>query len=133
MSSYKKDHALHNEKACAFLNSKGDYPDWVVTTAFYSALHFVQDEVFPTTIGTKTFVNFENYYNGHYINSENKPSRHKSTINLLHAHIDKEAGVIYKWLHDACRTARYRNFKTHPDIAKESIDRLAELKTYLTK
>lgn len=133
MSNYKKDHALHNEKACAFLANNGEYPDWVVTTAFYSALHFVQHEVFPITIGTRTFVNFENYYNGHYGSTQNKPSRHKSTINLVYGHIDDDAGALYKWLHDACRTARYRKFDTHPAVAKESIDRLIELKTYLFK
>lgn len=129
----KKTKAIHNEKACAFLFKDGNYPDWVVTTAFYSALHFVQHEVFPQVIGLKTYSNFDNYYNGHYYNHKNKPNRHQATINLAYADLGVDAGNIYKWLHDTCRNARYSGFTTPPQISQESVDKLKELKTYMSK
>jgi hypothetical protein len=132
-NSYPKAHAIHNAKVCAFLNDANDYPDWVVTTAFYAALHFVQHEVFPGSMGNRTYVSFENYYNGHYGHTQNKPNRHRSTINLVYSEIGTDAGVIYEWLHDACRTARYRNFNTSPSVAKASMERLEELRTYFAK
>lgn len=129
----KKDHAEHNERVCSFLFKEDKYHDWVVTTAFYSALHFVQHEVFPLKLDSITYQSFESYYNGHFKNIKNKPNRHVATINLTYAHIDGEAGEIYKWLHDTCRTARYRSFKTSPEVAKLSKDRLSVLKEYMFK
>ncbi len=133
MADLKKKHAEHNEKACDFLFKDGKYLDWVVTTAFYSALHFVQHEVFPRKIGLITYSSFENYYNGHFNNVKNKPNRHVATINLVFAEIGDDAGHLYKWLHDTCRTARYRNFNTPPDVAKLSKERLFELRTFMAK
>ena len=132
-NNYRKLHALHNAKACTFLNDGKDFPDWVVTTAFYAALHFVQHEVFPASMNNRNYLSFENYYNGHYGGKQNKPNRHLSTINLVYSEIGNDAGVIYEWLHDACRTARYRNFNTDPKISSASIERLEELRTYFSK
>jgi len=129
----KKNHAEHNERACSFLYEDGKYPDWVVTTAFYSALHYVQHQMFPADIKLKTYTSFENYYNGHYYNVKNKPNKHVSTINLVFSEIGPEEGALYKWLHDTCRTARYRSFQTHPDVAKKSRDKLVLLKESITK
>jgi hypothetical protein len=128
----KKDHAIHNESACLLLHSTGKFPDWVVTTAFYSGLHFVQHEIFPVTINSTLYSSFENYYNGHYSNYKNKPSKHRATINLVFNHLGNDAGELYEWLHDV-RTARYRNFKTNPQIAQQAKDYLDELKTYILK
>lgn len=134
LSSYKKkDHAEHNEKACNFLHTQGDYPDWVVTTAFYAALHFVQNEIFPTDIGEKRYISFDNYYNGHFNSTQNKPSKHVATINLVYSELSEEASYLYKWLFDTSMTARYRNFNIDSKIADLSKKRLFELKGFLNK
>ncbi len=41
------EYAQHNEKACKYLDKKPEFTDWVITTAFYSALHFVRYKIFP--------------------------------------------------------------------------------------
>lgn len=51
----RKQHAIHNEEACDFLLSSNKFNDWVITTAFYSALHFVQHEIFPLTHDDKKY------------------------------------------------------------------------------
>ncbi|MEJ7683795.1 MAG: hypothetical protein WKG06_39235 [Segetibacter sp.] len=41
------DHAIHNENVCSYLELKKEYADWIITTAFYSALQFVSYKIFP--------------------------------------------------------------------------------------
>lgn len=36
-----KEHEQHNEELCDFLIADGKFTDWIVTTSFYSALHYV--------------------------------------------------------------------------------------------
>lgn len=58
----KGKHAAHNEKACDYLLKSRLFNDWVITTAFYSALHYVQDEIFPLTEDRKTYNNFNIFF-----------------------------------------------------------------------
>ena len=128
----KKNHAERNERLCNQLCTEEVYFDWVVTTAFYSALHYVQHEIFPLDEGTKKFPTFENYYNSFFPIGHRKPSKHKVTMDLVYDNIP-EAGDNYKWLHDTCRTARYHNYGMPIAVAKTAQERLAEIKEYLTK
>lgn len=129
----KKAHAKHNEDACEFLLNDGKYCDWVVTTAFYSALHYVQNEIFPKEINGKFYSNFNKYYNEFYAGSINKPDKHNSTVSLVKTQIGEQAHQNYEWLFGLCMTARYRNYQTHPFIAEEALKRLQRIKTYLKK
>lgn len=130
MNYSKKAHAEHNERTCSYLNTEGKFPDWVVTTAFYAALHYVQHEIFPLQLPGRTFANFDAYYNSLGTNKSNK---HSETIELVFQEFGEDVGILYKWLHDHCWTARYNNFNVTTEIAKNSIDNLNELKTYLSK
>ena len=58
----EKDHAVHNERACDFLLSSGEFNDWVVTTTFYAALHYVRYELFPLERNNVIYNNFEKYF-----------------------------------------------------------------------
>ena len=129
----KKAHASHNEDACKFLHTNGNYCDWVVTTAFYSSLHFLQHEIFPMDIKGKQYDNFDKYYNAHYAGVQNKPNKHTSTVNLIKSELGDDIHGNYKWLYDLCMTARYRDYQTHPFIADESIKRLERIKSNLKK
>lgn len=129
----KKEHASHNEQACKFLHENGNYCDWVVTTAFYSALHFLQHEIFPKEIKGKQYDTFDKYYNLHYAGGVNKPNKHVSTLNLIKSEMGDTVYANYKWLYDLCMTARYRDYKVHDFIANESIKRLAQIKSFLKK
>ena len=66
-----KDHAIHNELACIYLDKCTDFPDWVITTSFYSSLHFLQHKLFPIKVGlgkirgktqSVVFDDFESYH-----------------------------------------------------------------------
>ncbi|PWS27385.1 hypothetical protein DHW03_07150 [Pedobacter yonginense] len=129
----KKAHAKHNEDACNFLHSHGDYCDWVVTTAFYSALHLVQYEVFPKIIAGFVYNTFDEYYNGDYKGTKNKPSKHTATINLVRAELGDSAFQLYNWLFGLCMNARYHDYKVHKFIADEAVNRLSRLKIMMKK
>lgn len=129
----KKSHAIHNETACKFLLDDGNYSDWVVTTAFYSALHYVQHEIFPIHIKVKEYDTFDKYYNEHYRGILNKPSKHISTINLIKSEMGDTVHQNYKWLFDLCMSARYRDYNIHPYIAEESVKRLERIKSFPNK
>jgi hypothetical protein len=129
----KKAHAGHNEDACKFLHTDGNYCDWVVTTAFYSALHYVQHDIFPKVISGVTYDSFDKYYNGHYRYVKNKPNKHVSTINLVKAELGGTVHENYSWLYGLCMNARYKNYNVHPLIAEESTKRLARIKALMKK
>ena len=60
------DHAKHNEEACRELLRTGKFNDWVITTAYYSAIYYVTYELFPAQyeVGGKALncLNFQDYY-----------------------------------------------------------------------
>ena len=58
----KKEHAEHNESACDYLLQSGKYNDWVVTTAFYSAMQYLHNELFPLEYNNAEYSNFNSYY-----------------------------------------------------------------------
>ena len=89
----KKQHAIHNEEACKFLLTSKKFNDWVVTTAFYSALHFVQNELFPLTDNGQKYTDF-NVYFGKVLKKKNKKlSKHSATIELVKINLPLSSGL----------------------------------------
>ncbi len=43
----KIDFANHNLETCRYLLKGNSFHDWVLTTAFYSSIHFLDDILFP--------------------------------------------------------------------------------------
>lgn len=128
----KKKHAQHNESACDYLFKSKKFNDWVVTSAFYSALHYVQNEIFPLTEGTKTFNNFENYYSYQKSLKADSPNKHTMTKNLVKTYIPK-ASAFYVRLFDSCMNARYVNYDVSFPKAKISREDLESIKKHLKK
>lgn len=128
----KKKHAQHNESVCDFIFKNSKYNDWVVTTAFYSALHYVHHEIFPLNEGGKTFNNFENYFSYHKSLKADAPNKHTMTKNLVKTHIPK-ANAFYVRLFDSCMNARYVNYNVSFPKAKISREDLADIKKHLKK
>lgn len=119
-----KAHAEHNEEVCDYLLDSGNFHDWVVTTAFYSALHFAQDRIFPYYHSDgNAYDSFTEYF----LNCCNGISKHKATIDLVNK-FDVQAGSQYKRLHDLCRTARYSSFKISKRKAQKARSTLNLLK-----
>ena len=77
-------HAEHNEKTCKYLSKKPDFADWVITTAFYSALHYTQYSIFPFSMeirgNTINYQDFEAYYRN---NNPAQINKHSSMSNLV--------------------------------------------------
>ena len=124
-----KTHSEHNYEICEFLLSDGKFYDWVVTTAFYSALHLVQEDIFPFSDNESfTYSSFEQYFSKQ-LKDGIKISKHQSTIKLVEQRI-KGAGNLYRSLHDMCRTCRYRNYhvsQKKAKVAKSYLDKIREL------
>ena len=87
--------ARHNEKLCLFLDDNSEYPDWVVTTSYYSAIHYVY-QLFPLKIiiggKTKSFENFYRYYS--HIRRDKQISKHDATIQLAEEHYPEFASEL---------------------------------------
>lgn len=128
----RKQHAIHNEAACDFLLSSNKFNDWVVTTAFYSALHFVQHAIFPLTDGAKTYKDLNVYYSEVLKKRNKRLTKHIATIQLVGTKLPKCA-PYYRWLYDACMTARYTNYNVSSGKAKQAREYLTLLSGHLTK
>jgi hypothetical protein len=131
-----KEHAEHNEKACDHLLSKPNeegvaFHDWVVTTAFYSAMHYVQHEIFPLETGGKVYGSFNEYYRSHFKGAE-KPTKHTATADLVRIYI-YNAYASYKALVDSCHTARYTDYQTSEAVAATARKRRDLVKNFLKK
>jgi len=128
----RKQHAIHNEETCDFLLSSNKFNDWVVTTAFYSALHFVQHEIFPLTDDGKTYSDLNQFYDKVLKKKNKRLTKHNATIQLVNSKLSK-CSPYYRWLHDACMTARYTNYNVSSNKAKQARDYLKLLRNHLTK
>ncbi len=111
--------ARHNEDACAYLKNSGKFNDWVVTTAFYSAIHFIQHELFPKSYEipgdgrVKNFHRFDDYYNcvRRYVDYT---SPHQVRQDLVEEYIP-EIADDYQLLKDNCWNARYCDYKVESE------------------
>lgn len=127
-----KPHAQHNENVCNDLHNCGKgYNDWVVTTAFYSALHYVRHKIFPfdETIGGKKvkITSIDQYYTIKQAQGW-RGSKHK----LLKTVVGRKIGKIspnYNRLHDWSQYARYTNYQVSEDRAKAAILNLKSIKS----
>ena len=112
MAKYNKlEHAKHNEIVCDFLSQDSRFPDWVITTAFYSAIHFVDHKIFPivdtTSEGGEVAIkDIDEYRKQRSITLD----KHSTRAQLVR----KDCSSIhpsFDWLMSASRTARYINYK----------------------
>lgn len=100
-------HARHNKLACDHLHAANNFPDWVVTTAFYCAMHYAHAIIFPYKETGITYRNLEEYFNKHKKIGETKHSVTTALIQKLHLSIADK----YKQLKDTAHTARYHDYE----------------------
>lgn len=125
-----KTQAKHNEDLCELLLKNGKFSDWVITSAFYSALHYVEHEIFPLIDGTKSYSNFEEYYSLKH--TSGNPNKHNVRKQLVAKHIPN-CSADYNWLHDNCFNARYNDYNVSPTFAKVAKEKLDSLKSKCKK
>jgi hypothetical protein len=105
--------AIHNKEPCFIIKDLKNYNDWVITTAFYSALHFVCHKLFPldATINGKKFYfsNFENYRLFLFQNHKSR-SKHKILSELVLQYLPS-LQPNYDFLKDLSWKARYNHYQ----------------------
>lgn len=105
------EHALHNEKACNYLDKKKEFTDWVITTAFYSSLHFVNYKIFPFKEGNIEYTSLDIYHSS-VMTAGRKISKHGLLCELVRKRLVNIA-PDYRHLKDISNTARYVDYKHH--------------------
>jgi hypothetical protein len=132
--SQRLSHAIHNEKVAKFLRTKPEYVDWIVTTSFYSALHFVEHFIFPfehEEKGKKILFETIGDYHHYKIRQQTYKSKHELRQDLVIWRCP-DLEIPFKFLHDTANTARYYNFKIlNPQITLGLVDtNLKTIKAY---
>lgn len=127
-----KGHAAHNEAACDALHKSGNFPDWVVTTAFYSALHLVYERLFPLKAEGTNYADFDTYFSKVHARkpAADRPTKHEATVDLVMRYLPRVASH-YRLLKDACHNARYRSYQVPPHLATTARDQLQTIKAQL--
>jgi hypothetical protein len=91
------------------------YYDWVVTTAFYSTIHYVEDCILPTKIG-----DIECNCIAQVKNAYRMKGRHEARERLVFEKLGLKVGAKYKWLDDRSRNSRYETFKLQASEAHKA-------------
>jgi hypothetical protein len=132
----KLDHANHNADACNYLHQETykKYSDWVITTAFYAALHYCEYLFFPYSwkvekTETMTFSNIDELFEYFKREMENKRSFRKRWLRNKFS----EISPIYNALYDQCQTARYHEYFFDNEEAKIAIMRMKEIQKFCSK
>lgn len=107
--SHKKNFGERNKDLSTLLLQGKLYYDWVVTTAFYSAIHLVEDKILPVKISGKDCECI-----GDVRRSYNMNGRHEARERLVFEKLDSKVAVRYKWLDDRSRYSRYTTYKIQP-------------------
>jgi hypothetical protein len=128
------EHAKHNKETCDYLNAKGLYHDWVITTAFYSAIYYSYFKIFPYMYtfpdGKKViYESFDKLYDQFKCGNQNKHSYLRSFIQNNH----NEIAIAYNHLMDLCWQSRYVDYNQDPMDANLARKRLNEIIKYCTK
>lgn len=132
-------HAEHNYNVCNFLaQSDVDANDWIVTTAFYSVLHYCENSLFPADYYVdsnakeinhySSFEDFVQSFRNSFPNRRNA-SPHKVRRWLIENQVD-EISFEYCALADNCFMARYNNYRISEEGKEEAIRFLNFIKEY---
>jgi hypothetical protein len=120
----KRDHAKHNYDICNHLNLQDKLlcNDWIVTTAFYSAMHYIDHILFPCNYKGNVFNNINEAHG-----TLSKDSKHQSRAILVYNLLPNLAAE-FKFLISECQEARYSNYLTNPAIAQKAVKFLDVIK-----
>lgn len=113
----KRNHGRHNKTVCDKLYLQEDYicNDWIVTTSFYSAIHFLDHALFPVTHSSRKFDNINEAHN--FMVSS---SKHQTRGILLTKYLPKHA-ADYDFLIEESQNARYVDYDVNPAISNKAV------------
>lgn len=95
------------------------YYDWVVTTSFYSCIHYVESKILPVDLNgieCKCLADVRSAYK--------MAGRHSARERLVFDELGGEVGARYKWLQDRSRYSRYETFKINNNEAEKALQYL---------
>jgi hypothetical protein len=115
-----REHGRHNKLVCDKLNLLENFScnDWIVTTAFYSAIHFIEYYCFPFNHKGRIFQNIEEAHRN--LNKANKHQTRSFVVNESLQSLFQE----YEFLKSNSHNARYINYAVNDAIAKLAIQKL---------
>lgn len=121
--SAKREHGRHNKKVCDKLYLQDEYEccDWVVTTSFYSSIHYIDHALFPCEYNGSKFNNINEAHN-----SIGSSSKHQTRAILLNKILPKHKGD-YEFLISESQNARYVDYKVNSFIAKKAVSCLTNI------
>ncbi|NJW53817.1 hypothetical protein [Salinimicrobium oceani] len=125
MKSSQFVHGERNKDLCQDLLKNKIYYDWVVTTAFYSSIHLLEDKFLPTEIKEIKCTNI-----AHVRKAYNLKGRHMARAKLIEDKADQQISIKYKWLDDRSRYARYTTYKVQAAEAHKAEQYLLEIFKY---
>lgn len=128
------DHASHNLKTHNFLKESGDFPDWEITTAFYTSLKFIEGALFPHEYkhpNTEEITEFQTYnkYKSTYGRFKSG-SPHDVMKFFVKKNLDENIWISYEDLYSICHSSRYKNYNVEVEELKIAAEALEEIRTY---
>lgn len=121
----RKEHGKHNLDLCKVILDDGNYNDWVITTAFYSAVHYVEHALFPLIEDGVEYPTFNEYWqiNFHPIHV----SKHDCKKRLVKRYLPA-VKTQYRELCDDCMNSRYNDYNVSDYNAQQSIKKAESIK-----
>jgi len=115
----KKIHGRRNQALSIELFSGNKYYDWVITTAFYAAIHYVEDKILPKTINGIHCKSLNDVKKAYVMSG-----RHQARERLVFENLPLTCAAKYKWLDDQSRNSRYVTYKISKPLAEKALEYL---------
>ena len=121
------DHAKHNEKVCNYLDKKPEFCDWVITTAFYSGLHYLLFKIFLQTIEVNNKKIKCDSFNKYCAVQGLNRGKYRILTGLVEKYVP-DLSPYFNKLKDLSWTARYNNYEYSRDISNDAKKQLKIIK-----
>ncbi|MBU0487531.1 MAG: hypothetical protein KKD31_06215 [Bacteroidetes bacterium] len=118
-------HGRHNEELFLALFEEGVYRDWVITVAFYTAIHYVEERLFPTRFYNAEVHSLEEAHERIPVNR--RFSRHTTRGQLVQSRLPKSY-QSYDKLRKQSQNARYVDYQISDQLYKKSKEWLTNIK-----
>jgi hypothetical protein len=119
------NHANHNRDICKDLRNGNKFHDWCITTAFYSALHYVELKIFPFKLSHSVTCN-------DIRDAQQKlktPDLHETRAKMVEMQCPNIAKA-YRWLKNNAHNARYVTYKFTPTQAEKAVNFLDQIEKF---
>jgi hypothetical protein len=98
--------------------------DWIITTAFYADLHYVEYKLFPLKIKDDTFTSIDDY-----CDRTGRKNKHETRKYLVHEH-SRKISPAFRRLFNTSITARYQNYRIKDEVCMEAKKKLDIVKQF---